>query len=47
MGRSHVGTVIGWVRLSLLDPFKKQTTRLFLTPDWPSVGVCEAAIAAT
>ncbi len=47
VGRSHVGIVTGWGGLSLLDPFKKQTTKLFLPIDWASIEVCEAAIAAT
>uniref|UniRef100_A0A673HHF8 Double-strand break repair protein MRE11 n=1 Tax=Sinocyclocheilus rhinocerous TaxID=307959 RepID=A0A673HHF8_9TELE len=47
VGRSHVGTVTGRGGLSLLDPFKKRTTRLFLPTDWPAIGACEAAMAAT
>lgn len=36
--RSQVGTVKGRGRFSLLDPFKKQTTRLFLPTDCPDIG---------
>ncbi len=39
--------VTGWGGLRLLDYFKKRTTRLFLPTDWPSIGACEAAKAAT
>ncbi len=47
VGRSHVWTVAGQGRISLLDPFKKRATRLFLPTNLPSIGVCESTIAAT
>ncbi len=46
VGRSQVGIVKGRMGFSLLDPFRKRTTKLFLPTDWPNRGACEAAIAA-
>lgn len=47
VGRSHVGTMRNRGGLSLLEPFRNRTTKLFLPTDGPAIGACEAAMAAT